>query len=133
MARKKGGNGAEGDRPTDRPVSLKTLAEYLSLSTTTLSLVLNDSPGARAIPSETKTRIFAAAERFNYRPNPIARSLRSQRTSTLGVLVPEISDGYSAMVLGGIEDFLLQEGYFYFIASHRHKADLIEEYSRLFA
>jgi LacI family transcriptional regulator len=43
-----------------------------------------------------------------------------------------MSDGYSAMVIGGIEDYLLQEGYFYFIASHRHKAELIEEYTRLF-
>jgi LacI family transcriptional regulator len=44
-----------------------------------------------------------------------------------------MSDGYSSMVLGGIENHLLQEGYFYFIASHRHKDELIEEYSRLFA
>lgn len=125
------GNGSEGN-VSDRPVSLKQLAEHLNLSPTTLSLVLNNAPASNAIPRETKDRIFAAAERFNYRPNPIARSLRSQRTYTLGVLVPELSDGYSAMVLNGVEDRLLQEGYFYFIASHRHKQELIDEYSRLF-
>jgi LacI family transcriptional regulator len=134
MPRKKSVTDRAGGGPSyDRPVSLKQLAEHLDLSPTTLSLVLNNSPGANAIPRETKERIFAAAEHFNYRPNPIARSLRSQRTYTLGVLVPEMSDGYSSMVLGGVENFLLQEGYFYFIASHRHKPELIEEYSRLFA
>jgi LacI family transcriptional regulator len=47
------------------------------------------------------------------------------------VIVPEISEGYAAMVLSGVEDHLLQEGYFYFVVSHRHRADLIEEYPRL--
>jgi DNA-binding LacI/PurR family transcriptional regulator len=46
--------------------------------------------------------------------------------------VPEVSEGYSASVMSGIEDLLLQEGYFYFVVSHRHRADLIEEYPRLF-
>lgn len=121
---------ASGSR---RPVSLKQLAEYLGLSPTTLSLVLNDAAAAKAIPQETKDRIFDAARRFNYRPHYIARSLRAQRTHTLGVLVPELSDGYSAMVLSGVEDQLLREGYFYFVASHRHQAELIERYPRLFA
>jgi LacI family transcriptional regulator len=49
----------------------------------------------------------------------------------IGVIVPEVSEGYAAMVMGGIEDHLLQEGYFYLVASHRHKPDLIEEYPRL--
>jgi DNA-binding LacI/PurR family transcriptional regulator len=43
-----------------------------------------------------------------------------------------VSDGYSASVMSGVEDLLLQEGYFYFVASHRHRADLIDEYPRLF-
>lgn len=47
-------------------------------------------------------------------------------------MVPEISEGYSATVLSGIEDYLLQEGYFYFVASHRHRPDLIDEYPRMF-
>jgi LacI family transcriptional regulator len=61
----------------------------------------------------------------------MARMLRQRRTFTIGVMVPEISEGYAALVLSGIEDHLLQEGYFYFVASHRHKTDLIEEYPRV--
>ncbi|MGH9432783.1 MAG: LacI family DNA-binding transcriptional regulator [Terriglobia bacterium] len=117
--------------PSERPVTLKALADYVGLAPTTLSLVLNDSPVAGSIPQETKDRIFHAAELFNYRPNFFARSLRSRRSYTIGVLVPEVSEGYAALVLSGIEDHLLQEGYFYFVVSHRHKPDLIDEYPKL--
>jgi len=116
----------------ERPVNLKDLAAHLDLSPATLSIVLNDSAAAGAIPQETKDRIFDAARKFNYRPNFIARSLKAQRTYTLGVLVPEMSIGYAAMILSGIEDHLLQEDYFYFVASHRHRSELIERYPQLF-
>ncbi len=115
-----------------KPVSLKKLAEHLGLSPATVSLVINRSTVADSIPQETKDRIFAAAAKFKYRPNFLARTLRSQRSFTIGVIVPEVSDGYSSSVMRGIEDYLLQEGYFYFVASHRHRPDLIDEYPRLF-
>lgn len=113
-------------------MSLKKLAEHLGLSPATVSLVINRSTVADSIPQETKDRIFAAARKFKYRPNFFARSLRTQRSFTIGVIVPEVSDGYSASVMSGVEDYLLQEGYFYFVASHRHRADLIDEYPRMF-
>src|ERR1039457_4390180 len=119
-------------RMGSKPVSLKELAERLGLSPATLSLVINRSPVADSIPQETKDRIFAAVEKYKYRPNFFARSLRAQRSFTIGVIVPEVSDGYSASVMSGVEDHLLQEGYFYFVASHRHRADLIDEYPRMF-
>jgi DNA-binding LacI/PurR family transcriptional regulator len=125
----------DADRPlhTDRrPINLKQLAEYLGLSAATVSLVINRSTVADAIPQETKERIFAAVRKFKYRPNFFARSLRAKRSFTIGVIVPEVSDGYSASVMSGVEDYLLQEGYFYFVASHRHRTDLIDEYPRLF-
>lgn len=117
---------------TRRPMSLKKLAEHLDLSPATVSLVINRSSVADSIPQETKDRIFAAARKFKYRANFFARSLRTQRSFTIGVIVPEVSDGYSASVMSGVEDYLLQEGYFYFVASHRHRADLIDEYPRMF-
>jgi DNA-binding LacI/PurR family transcriptional regulator len=112
-------------------VSLKFLADYLGLSPATLSLVMNRSTVADSIPKATKDQIFAAAHKFNYRPNFMARSLRTQRSFTIGVLVPEISEGYETLVMSGIEEHLLQEGYFYFVASHHHRADLIDEYPKL--
>ena len=112
-------------------VSLKSLSEYLGLSTATVSLVINKSPSAKSIPHRTQERVREAARKLNYRPSFMARSLRAQRSFTIGVIVPEISEGYAALVLSGIEDHLLEAGYFYFVVSHRHKSDLIEEYARL--
>jgi DNA-binding LacI/PurR family transcriptional regulator len=134
MPRKKGdatGLSRDGES-TGRPVSLKQLAAHLRLSPSTLSLVLNGSPVADTIPQETKDRIFAAAKGFNYRPNYLARSLRIQRSHTIGVLVPEVSGGYTAEVMNGIEEYLLKKGYFYIVACHRHKAELLEDYPQLF-
>jgi LacI family transcriptional regulator len=114
-----------------KPVSLKELAERVGLSPATVSLVINRSHVADSIPEDTKARIFAAVRKYKYRPNFFARSLRAQRSFTIGVIVPEVSEGYSASVMSGVEDYLLQEGYFYFVVSHRHRADLIDEYPRL--
>jgi DNA-binding LacI/PurR family transcriptional regulator len=115
-----------------KPMSLKQLAERLALSPATVSLVINRRPVADSIPQETKDRVLAAVKKYKYRPNFFARSLRAQHSFTIGVIVPEVSDGYSSSVMSGIEDLLLQEGYFYFVASHRHRHDLIDEYPRLF-
>jgi DNA-binding LacI/PurR family transcriptional regulator len=112
-------------------ISLKALAEHLQLSPATVSLVINRSPAAKSIPQRTQDRIRAAARELRYYPNFMARSLRAQRSFTIGVVVPEISEGYASLVMSGIEDHLLQEGYFYFVVSHRHRDDLIEEYPRL--
>jgi DNA-binding LacI/PurR family transcriptional regulator len=116
----------------ETPFSLKQLADHLGLAPATVSLVLNGSAVANTIAPETKKQIFAAAKKFNYRPNFFARCLRTRRSFTIGVMVSEISEGYNATVLSGIEDHLLQEGYFYFVASHRFRPDLIDEYPQLF-
>jgi DNA-binding LacI/PurR family transcriptional regulator len=117
------------DQPSG-PVSLKTLAAYLDLDPTTVSVVLNQVPG-RSIPEATRERIRKAAIKFNYEPSFLARSLRNHRTMTIGILVPVLADGYHAEVMTGIGDSLLEEKYFYFIAHHRHRTDLIEQYPRM--
>jgi LacI family transcriptional regulator len=119
------------DRGHKKTVTLKMLADYVGFAPATVSLVMNRSVVADGIPQRTKDLIFAAAEKLHYRPNFVARSLRTQRTFTIGVIVPEISEGYETQVLSGIEDYLLNAGYFYFVASHRHRQDLIDEYPNL--
>jgi LacI family transcriptional regulator len=117
--------------PPGQPISLRTLGEYLNLSPATISLVLNNAPGVRSIPQETRDRVTAAAAKFEYRPSFYARSLRKKQTFSVGVLVPDLNDTYATQVLTGVEEFLIEEGYFYLTASHRRKPDLIEEYPRL--
>jgi LacI family transcriptional regulator len=112
-------------------ISLRTLGEYLNLSPATISLVLNNAPGMRSIPQETRDRVRNAAAKFEYRPSFYARSLRKRQTFSVGVLIPDLNDNYAAQILTGMEEFLIEEGYFYLTASHRRKPDLIEEYPRL--
>ena len=131
MPRPKSGTASRAHKASGQGVSLKSLAEHLGLSQAAVSLVINRSPGAKSIPHRTQELIRKAARELNYRPNHLARSLRQQRSYTIGVVVPEISEGYAALVMSGIEDHLLQEGYFYFVVSHRHRDELIEEYPLL--
>src|SRR5260370_37970504 len=105
--------------------------DLLALSVATLSFFFNRSPAAKSIPHRTQERIRQAARELNYRPNFMARPLRAQRSFTVGVVVPEISEGYAALVMSGIEEHLLDEGYFYFMVRHRPRTDLIEEYAHL--
>jgi DNA-binding LacI/PurR family transcriptional regulator len=118
-------------RESVKPASLKTLATHLNLSVAAVSRVLSGAQAARSIPAATQARIFAAAKQFNYQPNVFARSLRNKRSFTVGVIVPEVSEGYATLVLSGIEQQLLQDDYFYFVVSHHHRPELIEKYQHL--
>jgi LacI family transcriptional regulator len=112
-------------------VNLRMLAEHLGLSQTTISLVLNDSPSAKSIPQETRDRVMEAAQRLNYRPNYFARSLRQSRSLSVGVLAPDLSEGYFTRVMSGVVEELTAANYFYFTACHDWKRELIEQYPRM--
>ena len=114
-----------------KPVSIKVLAEYLELSPATISLVLNDAPAGKSIPEATRQRVRDGARKLGYRPSLLARSLRRKQSYTIGVLLPEINDPYSTLLMTGLDDVLQEEGYLSFAISHRRKADLIEEYPRI--
>ncbi len=117
-----------GPPPAARPpaVGLKNLAQHLGLSVATVSRVLSGAPAAKSIPEVTQKRILAAAAAMNYRPNVLARSLRKQQSMTIGVMTPEVSEGYATLVLSGIEQRLLEANYVYFLVSHHHHAEMIE-------
>jgi DNA-binding LacI/PurR family transcriptional regulator len=115
-----------------KPASLKVLSDHLGLSIAAISRVLSGAPAARSIPKATQDRIVAAAAELNYRPNLFARSLRNRRSQTVGVIVPEVSEGYATLVLSGIEHELMQADYFYFLISHHHREEMIQRSERLF-
>lgn len=114
-----------------KPITLKELAALLELSQSTVSRIINGGAVAHRIAEGTQQRVLRAAALHGYTANTVARSLRQKRTYTIGVIVPEISEGYSTAVLTGIEDELLKDGYFYFVVSHRHRSDLLEGYLRM--
>jgi DNA-binding LacI/PurR family transcriptional regulator len=115
----------------DKPVTLRTLASRLGLSLTAVSIVVNDSPAAKAIPPVTRERILAAAQELHYRPNYLARSLRNKRSRSIGVLVPEISEGYFTLVMNGVEEHLLAAEHFCLLAAHHWQPALLEEHPRM--
>jgi DNA-binding LacI/PurR family transcriptional regulator len=119
-----------GVRKPER-VTLKTIAEHLHLTPGTVSAALNNSAAARSIPERTKQRILTAARELNYRPNFFARSLRLQRTYTIGVIAEEIGDAYGSMIISGIEQHLRQHNFFFLTVIHRHDKKLLQTYSQM--
>ncbi len=118
-------------KSSNKPMTLKRLAAILDLSQSTVSRIVNGEAAAHRIAKQTQERVLHAAALHGYSANSVARSLRQKRTYTIGVIVPEISEGYSTAVLGGIEDELLKDGFFYFVVSHRHRTELLEGYPRM--
>jgi len=115
-----------------KPVAtLKAVAERVGLTAGTVSAVLNESEASKVIPQPTKDRILKAARELNYKPNFLARSLRSKRTYTIGVIAQEIGDSYGGPIIAGIESYLRDRGYFFLTGIHRHDPKLFDQYSQL--
>ena len=127
--RRSGRNNDEADLKDSKRVTLKSVAARVGLTPGTVSAVLNDTPAARVIPAETKNRVIAAARELDYRPNFYARSLRSKRTYTIGVVAEEIGDAYGSLVISGIEAHLRNKEYFFFTVIHRHDMALLKRYT----
>jgi DNA-binding LacI/PurR family transcriptional regulator len=113
------------------PVTLKAVAAHLGLTPGTVSAVLNNSAAARSIPEHTRKRILEAARLLNYRPNFLARSLRVQRTFTVGVIAEEIGDAYGGLIVSGIEAYLRENEFFFLTVAHRHDPKLLDTYSSM--
>ena len=89
-------------------ITLKQLAKELKVSISTVSKALRDSP---EISLETIEKVKFLANKYNYRPNKIALSLKSNRTLTIGVIIPDILNRFYSKVLNGIHDSADQHGY----------------------
>jgi LacI family transcriptional regulator len=90
------------------PVTIKDIARALNLSTSTVSRALRDS---YEISPETKRLVMEYAERINYRPNPIALSLKGSSSRALAVIVPQIANNFFSQAINGIEAIAYNRGY----------------------
>ena len=109
-------------------ITLKKLAEYLCLSRTTVSLILNDVPEATRFPADTRKRVVESAKRLGYRPNYFARSLNKKPTYLIGVLAPDFGNGFESAILSGFERRLLNTGYTSFISTHLWSSELLQRH-----
>jgi DNA-binding LacI/PurR family transcriptional regulator len=97
-----------GKRSLRKPetVTLKSVAEYVGLTSGTVSLVLNRAPQSSSIPQPTQDRIFAAARKLNYQPNPFARALRVGPSATMVRNAEGLANTTGALMFVGAENFL---------------------------
>ncbi len=109
-------------------ITIRDVAKESGFSSTTVSIVLNNAPLARYIPAVTKKRIERAAKKLGYRPNLFARSLRSKRSHTVGVMVFDMTDPYCTLILRGIENSLYQSSYLPILTDVHNEGSRFERY-----
>jgi len=109
-------------------ITIRDVGKESGFSSTTVSLVLNNAPLARYIPSSTKKRIERAAKKLGYRPNQFARSLRSKRSHTIGSMVFDMTDPFCTLILRGIENTLYQSSYLPILTDVHNERSRFERY-----
>ncbi|MFI6478522.1 substrate-binding domain-containing protein [Nonomuraea sp. NPDC050663] len=92
-----------GDRP-----SITRVAELAGVSATTVSHTLN---GRRPVAEETRRRVLQAIDELGYRPNVLARGLRTSRSQTIGLIIPDITNPFYPALARGLQDVLGPAGY----------------------
>ena len=109
-------------------VTIKDIAASLSLSVSTVSRALS---GDKNIRDETRAKVIAAAEEMGYRHNAAAASLKTGRTSTVGVIVPEMWSEYTIQVIRGIQSILYPYGVKVIIADSNEDPAQEKEFIRV--
>lgn len=111
-----------------RLVTMKDVAEATGFSSATVSIVLNNAPLARYIASTTRQTIEETAKRLGYRPNAMARFLRSKRTQSIGVMLFDVNDPFCTPILRGIENALYPLGYLPIFTDAHNQRERFERY-----
>lgn len=109
-------------------VTIREVAKESGFASATVSIVLNNAPLARYIPETTKNRIVRAAKKLGYRPNVFARTLRNQRTHTVGVMVFDMTDPYCIPILRGIENTLYEASFLPILTDVHNERSRFERY-----
>ncbi len=94
-----------------KPTNIKELADLLGISVTTVSRVLNGKDKDYRISEKTRDKVLHAASKFNFVPNKLARSLKLDKTETIGLIIPDISNPFFADIAKSIEAEARNKGY----------------------
>jgi LacI family transcriptional regulator len=112
----------------NQTVTMRDVATASGFSPATVSIVLNNAPLARYIAPATKKRIEEVAKKLGYRPNAMARFLRSKRSHSVGVMFFDVTDPFCVPVLRGIENALYQSSYVPIFADAHNQKNRFERY-----
>lgn len=115
----------ETSMTTTAPVTIKDVAALAGVSQATASRVLSGSP---ATSPESRTRVLAAAADLDFRPNAQARSLRSTRTQTLGLLISDVRNPFFAELAHAVEQAALDSGYVTLLGNANENTDQQDRY-----
>jgi LacI family transcriptional regulator len=91
-------------------------------------MILNDLPEATRFAEGTRRRVVESAKEFGYRPNYFARSLNRKPTCLIGVIAPDLGNGYESALLSGFERRLLNTGYTSFVSNHFWSTELVQRH-----
>mgnify|MGYP004579774067 FL=1 len=108
--------------------SIKDVAKEAGVSIATVSRVLNDID---VVNEETKKKVLEAIKKLGYRPNIVARSLKTQRTRTIGIPIPDISNQFYPEIVRGAEDVANIYGYNVMLCNSDFDTDKEKEYLRV--
>src|SRR5215469_202935 len=92
------------------PITLKELSQLAGAHPSTVARVLQNDPRQR-VSDELRARIVLLAHEHGYRPNSVARSLRTKRSAALGALIPDIANPFFGAILRGMEDAAAESDY----------------------
>jgi DNA-binding LacI/PurR family transcriptional regulator len=104
------------------------VAQASGYSASSVSIVLNDAPLAANLNPRTRRRIRETAERLGYHPHVFARSLRTQRSNTIGVIVFDMSDPFCTLILRGIDKHLQPAGFLPIVMDAHNDRGRFERY-----
>jgi len=103
-----------------KSVTMRDVARLAGVSQPTVSRVLNQTDTTISISEETRSKVMAAVEALNYRPNVLAQGLRTQKTQMIAVMIADISNSFYHPIVRGIQDVASQYGYDVMIANSDH-------------
>ena len=104
------------------------VARASGYSASSVSIVLNDAPLAESLSARTRRRIRETAEQLGYRPHLFARSLRTQRSNTIGVIVFDMSDPFCTLILRGIDKHFQPAGFLPIVMDAHNDRERFERY-----
>jgi LacI family transcriptional regulator len=117
-----------GRKQASNRVTILDVARKSGFSPSTVSIVLNEAPLSRYVATRTKEHIRKTAQALGYRPDAFARSLRSRRSHTVGVMIFDISDPFCTLILRGIEKTLHPTRYLPIIMDAHNERKMFEGY-----
>ncbi|XHR29781.1 MAG: LacI family DNA-binding transcriptional regulator [Chthoniobacteraceae bacterium] len=106
------------NKPSSHPITLREFAQSVGLSTAAVSYILNGKAVQMKIAAETVKRVQAAAKSVGYRPNPLARNLRRQKSDAIAVILSDLGPAWPQGIMDGIQPILEPAGYLPILSLH---------------